>query len=179
CGRPWRTSSPTGPSAAVSSTRSCSHTSIRSPRPGTRPIALAPRRSSSAIGRVRPRPRTPPRPAPRREHPGARRSTRQREALQPDATPRDEERPESPFLVVLGPRARLACSVLIARGRGEPPMFGLTDLLGRPAHRIDSATAARLVGDGALLLDVRTPTEFSTGAPEGAVNIPVQELAAR
>lgn len=58
-------------------------------------------------------------------------------------------------------------------------MFGLTDLLGRPAHRIDSATAARLVGDGALLLDVRTPTEFSTGAPEGAVNIPVQELAAR
>lgn len=58
-------------------------------------------------------------------------------------------------------------------------MFGLENLLGRPPHRIDSATAARLVGEGAFLLDVRTPTEFATGAPKGAVNIPVQELAGR
>lgn len=58
-------------------------------------------------------------------------------------------------------------------------MFGLGRLLGRAPHRIDSATAARLVSEGALLLDVRTPTEFASGAPSGALNIPVQELAGR
>jgi len=51
--------------------------------------------------------------------------------------------------------------------------------IGRHSRRIDSATAARLVSEGALLLDVRTPAEFATGAPSGALNIPVQELATR
>ena len=36
-----------------------------------------------------------------------------------------------------------------------------------------------LVANGALLLDVRTPEEFRDRHLEGAVNIPVQELAAR
>ncbi len=36
-----------------------------------------------------------------------------------------------------------------------------------------------LVANGALLLDVRTPQEFSERHVEGAVNIPVQELAGR
>jgi rhodanese-related sulfurtransferase len=58
-------------------------------------------------------------------------------------------------------------------------MFGIGKLFGGSSRRIDSATAARLVGEGAMLLDVRTPAEFVTGAPRGAVNIPVQELAAR
>lgn len=59
-------------------------------------------------------------------------------------------------------------------------MSGLGSFFGSgSSRRIDSATAARLVGEGALLLDVRTPAEFATGAPSGALNIPVQELAAR
>lgn len=58
-------------------------------------------------------------------------------------------------------------------------MFGIGKLFGRSSHRIDSATAARLVKEGALLLDVRTSAEFTSGAPSGALNIPVQELGAR
>lgn len=59
-------------------------------------------------------------------------------------------------------------------------MFGIGKLFGGgSSRRIDSPTAARLVGEGALLLDVRTPAEHASGAPSGAVNIPVQELATR
>ena len=39
--------------------------------------------------------------------------------------------------------------------------------------------AKRMVEQGALLLDVRTPAEYAGGHLRGAVNIPVQELAAR
>lgn len=59
-------------------------------------------------------------------------------------------------------------------------MFGIGKLFGGgSSRRIDPPTAARLVGEGALLLDVRTPAEHASGAPSGAVNIPVQELATR
>ncbi len=37
----------------------------------------------------------------------------------------------------------------------------------------------KLVAEGALLVDVRTPAEFAAGHLEGAKNIPVQELAQR
>ena len=39
--------------------------------------------------------------------------------------------------------------------------------------------AHRLVAEGALLLDVRSPEEFKAGHIDGAVNIPVQDLEAR
>jgi rhodanese-related sulfurtransferase len=39
--------------------------------------------------------------------------------------------------------------------------------------------ARRLVAEGALLLDVRTPAEFAAGHLPGATNLPVQELAFR
>lgn len=58
-------------------------------------------------------------------------------------------------------------------------MFGIGKLFGGSSRRIDAATTARLVAEGALLLDVRTPAEVATGAPNGALNIPVQELATR
>jgi len=41
------------------------------------------------------------------------------------------------------------------------------------------ADARALVKDGALLVDVRTPEEYSAGHIDGAVNIPVAELEAR
>jgi phage shock protein E len=44
--------------------------------------------------------------------------------------------------------------------------------------RIDGAQARRLVDQGALLLDVRTPGEFAGGHLPGAVNIPVDDLPA-
>ena len=45
--------------------------------------------------------------------------------------------------------------------------------------RVSGPQARGLVADGAFLLDVRTPDEFSSGHLEGATNIPVQELATR
>ncbi len=44
---------------------------------------------------------------------------------------------------------------------------------------VSSNEARRLVEEGALLLDVRTPEEFAAGHIEGAVNVPVQELESR
>jgi len=42
-----------------------------------------------------------------------------------------------------------------------------------------SARGRQLVASGARLLDVRTPEEFAGGHIAGALNIPVQQLAAR
>jgi phage shock protein E len=42
-----------------------------------------------------------------------------------------------------------------------------------------SEKARELVGQGWVLLDVRTPEEFQLGHPEPAKNIPVQELPKR
>ena len=42
-----------------------------------------------------------------------------------------------------------------------------------------SDKARELVGQGWVLLDVRTPEEYRQGHPEPARNIPVQELARR
>ena len=52
-------------------------------------------------------------------------------------------------------------------------------LLMRRAGDVSPADARRLVADGAVLLDVRTPEEFASGHLPAAVNIPVQELARR
>jgi len=45
--------------------------------------------------------------------------------------------------------------------------------------KTSSAEAHRLVAAGARLVDVRTPGEFAGGALPGAVNIPLDEIAAR
>jgi phage shock protein E len=42
-----------------------------------------------------------------------------------------------------------------------------------------SEKARELVGEGWVLLDVRTPEEYRQGHPEAARNIPVQELPQR
>lgn len=50
-----------------------------------------------------------------------------------------------------------------------------------PQHntRIHGSQARQLVQEGATLLDVRTPGEFSSGHVEGALNISVQSLDQR
>ena len=42
-----------------------------------------------------------------------------------------------------------------------------------------NSRARRMVADGAVLLDVRSPAEFASGHVDGALNIPVQELTNR
>lgn len=44
---------------------------------------------------------------------------------------------------------------------------------------IDTIHHRKLVADGALLLDVRTHTEFQEGHVPHALNVPVQDLPAR
>jgi phage shock protein E len=44
---------------------------------------------------------------------------------------------------------------------------------------VSGAEARKLVGNGALLLDVRTQEEFALRHIEGALNIPVQQLDRR
>lgn len=47
------------------------------------------------------------------------------------------------------------------------------------AVRVSGGDARTLVADGAMLIDVRSNGEFGGGHIEGAVNIPIQELARR
>jgi len=45
--------------------------------------------------------------------------------------------------------------------------------------RVSGSEARALVAKGALLVDVRSPGEFSGGHIEGALSIPIQELSGR
>lgn len=47
----------------------------------------------------------------------------------------------------------------------------------RPAK--DPETAKRMIGEGATVIDVRSPEEFQSGHLPSAVNIPVDEFAGR
>jgi rhodanese-related sulfurtransferase len=52
-------------------------------------------------------------------------------------------------------------------------------LVFKRAGQVSGAKARELVQQGALLLDVRTPAEFSSGHLPGAINVPVSELPAK
>ncbi|MCA9632554.1 MAG: rhodanese-like domain-containing protein [Myxococcales bacterium] len=45
--------------------------------------------------------------------------------------------------------------------------------------QIKPEEAQRLVSEGALLVDVRTPAEFNSGHLPGAINLPLNELGKR
>ena len=57
------------------------------------------------------------------------------------------------------------------------PLFIIFFLL--RGKRIPSAEAKKLVADGALLVDVRTASEFASGHLDGAKNIPLDQLQSR
>ncbi|MEZ4458941.1 MAG: rhodanese-like domain-containing protein [bacterium] len=48
-----------------------------------------------------------------------------------------------------------------------------------PFSSVSGAQARTIVASGGKLVDVRTPEEFASGHIDGAINIPVQDLAAR
>ncbi len=75
------------------------------------------------------------------------------------------ERPMNQTLVVVLIAAAVAIAAMVRMRGGE--------------GRVDGAQARALVAEGAQLVDVRTPGEFGGGHIEGAVNIPVHEVAAR
>lgn len=52
-------------------------------------------------------------------------------------------------------------------------------LLVRRAGDLTPDQAHRMVAEGALLVDVRSPAEFAAGHLPGALNIPVHEIEAR
>lgn len=47
------------------------------------------------------------------------------------------------------------------------------------AVRVSGTDARQMVADGALLLDVRSPEEFTGGHIDGAMSIPIQQLSGR
>ena len=53
---------------------------------------------------------------------------------------------------------------------------GLVKLVGRWDRQISSEEARRLVGEGAVLVDVRGPDEFARGHLSDAVNVPLDEI---
>jgi len=59
----------------------------------------------------------------------------------------------------------------------NPPAPSRAAVVGLADH--DPALAHRLVADGALLLDVRTLSEYSDRHIDGAINIPVDDLQSR
>ncbi|MBI4952647.1 MAG: rhodanese-like domain-containing protein [Myxococcales bacterium] len=54
-------------------------------------------------------------------------------------------------------------------------LFFLTTRLGK----VSSEAARKLVSEGALLVDVRSPGEFAGGHLDGAINVPVDAVGAR
>lgn len=70
---------------------------------------------------------------------------------------------------------------LVACGpRPAPPPSGPGAPVGVPAPGVVSAAiAARLIADGARVVDVRTPQEFAAGHVPGAINIPFEEVGRR
>jgi rhodanese-related sulfurtransferase len=57
-------------------------------------------------------------------------------------------------------------------------MSWLSSFFKPAATRVDAARARELVAQGALLIDVRTPSEFAQGSVPGARNVPLQAVQA-
>ena len=58
-------------------------------------------------------------------------------------------------------------------------MEGFWALLGRGILKVSSEEAHRLIAEGSVLVDVRSPQEFAAGHLAGALNVPVDEVKQR
>lgn len=68
---------------------------------------------------------------------------------------------------------------LVALAPGCGAASGPAPVTGASADHVSGREARELVREGAVLLDVRSGFEYAVGHLDGAVNIPVDELAAR
>jgi phage shock protein E len=76
-------------------------------------------------------------------------------------------------------RLVLCCALLGACSKSEPPAPAAAPPAA-PTKKIKDPEAARkLIGSGAVVIDVRTPDEYAEGHVPNAVNIPVQEMSSR
>jgi len=76
-------------------------------------------------------------------------------------------------------RRALAVSLLLAAcsSSSDPPKASTA--APAPARKKDPAAARKLIGAGAVVLDVRSTEEYGAGHLPNATNIPVDELAGR
>lgn len=80
------------------------------------------------------------------------------------------------LLKTLVPALALSAALVACDSQTTPPAAAQGTA---PAAQQALSPGREAVARGALLLDVRTPSEFAGGHLEGAVNIPVDELPAR
>jgi len=73
--------------------------------------------------------------------------------------------------------ALAAVLVLSACARPAPPTSPSTPAPVAASRSVDGKRAKTLVADGAKLVDVRSPQEFTEGHLDGAVNVPIAEVA--
>ncbi len=79
----------------------------------------------------------------------------------------------------------LSCAVLVAcfisacSNEAPPPPSSAPAALNGGLPDRDPALAHKLVSEGAVLLDVRTPEEFASRHVDGAVNIPFDQVEER
>jgi len=66
----------------------------------------------------------------------------------------------------------LAAAPLVTACASSPP----AKTAEAPADHVDGATAKKLVGEGAKLVDVRTPAEYGEKHIDGAENVPVDTV---
>jgi rhodanese-related sulfurtransferase len=64
-----------------------------------------------------------------------------------------------------------ACASPPAAAPTSPPLAATA------SDRVDGPMAHKLVGDGAALVDVRTPEEYAAKHLDGAINVPVDDVA--
>jgi len=57
----------------------------------------------------------------------------------------------------------------------SPEPAAATD--GAAVQHVDGAAAHKLVQDGAVLVDVRNPDEYATKHIDGAINVPIDQVA--
>lgn len=79
----------------------------------------------------------------------------------------------------LGLSVLVATSAIACSNEAPPPAGSATPGAAAGLPDRDPALAHRLVSEGAVLLDVRTPEEFASRHIDGAVNIPVDEIDRR
>jgi rhodanese-related sulfurtransferase len=75
------------------------------------------------------------------------------------------------------PASLFLAAAMTACGASPPPPSA-SPVAAATSDRVDGAAAHKLVKDGATLVDVRTPEEFATKHVEGAVNVPMDDIAA-